>query len=233
MKIGNYEVVQIDSQSWRIEGGIVRAFLFTGTQRALLVDTTETPGELDAVVRELTALPVTLVNTHADGDHISCNDRFPTAYMHPAEFAQYAKASQPGFAKPASVQDGELIDLGGRVFEVILIPGHTCGSIALLDKAGKVLVGGDTISAGPVFMFGDTRNIDAFCHSLERLQARSPEFDTIYPSHGVFPLEVGQIANQLACAKKLMAGELEPQEPPYPLPAKMFSDGKAAFFYIP
>ncbi len=105
-----------------------------GTQKALLADTTEVSGDLPALVRTVTDLPVQLVITHADPDHIGSNDRFDEAFMHPAEFAYYEKNAGDKFAKPRSLPDGEKIDIGGCVFEVIHIPGHTPGSIALLDK---------------------------------------------------------------------------------------------------
>ena len=233
MKYDCYEILQIDETSWRIETDIVRAFLFVGTERALLVDTTNFPGKLDEAVRSLTDKPVMLVNTHADEDHISANDRFAEAYMHPAEYAYYAQMRKPGYAAPRPLQDGEMIDLGGRSFEVILVPGHTFGSIALLDSKAGILVGGDSISDTPVFIFGEMRNLDAFKVSLARLLARTGEFETIYPSHGTFPLDKGQIARELSCAEKLQRGELEPQEPPFPLPAKMYCADGAGYYYIP
>ena len=233
MTFGPYEILEIDAQSWRIESDIVRAFLFAGTDRALLVDTTNRPGPLDEAVRSLTALPVLLVNTHADGDHISANDRFAEAWMHPAEFSDYAQTRKPGFAAPKPLQDGEILDLGGRRFEVLLLPGHTPGSIALLERGSGVLVGGDCVSERPVFLFGEMRSLEAYLVSLRRLLARSDEVSCVYPAHGPFPLETAQIARQLLCAEKLRRGELSPQEPPYPLPAKMYCAEGASIYYIP
>ena len=225
-----YEVILIDESSWRIEDKIVRAFLFEGTDRAMLVDTTTGSGDLAAAVRALTTKPVLLVNTHADDDHIGCNGQFDLAYMHPAEFAYYAEMRRPGFAPPAPLQDGEIIDLGGRRFEVILIPGHTYGSIALLERERRVLVGGDAVSSTPVFIFWRMRNLAAFQVSLRRLRSRWDEFDVVYPSHGVFPIHKKQIDNELQCAARLERGELAPMEPPFSLPAKMFRSDDAGFY---
>ena len=230
MKLDAYEIIPIDEHTWRIEDFKVRAFLFEGTEKAMLVDSTRGSGDLAAVVRELTKLPVMLVNTHADEDHIGCNTQFREAYLHPAEFAYYAEMRKPGSARPRPLQDGEVIDLGGRRFEVILIPGHTYGSIALLDRAGRVLVGGDAISSTPVFIFGRMRNLEAFQVSLHRLQDLGDAFDTVYPSHGEFPVPREQIANELACADRLQRGELSPMEPPFPMPAKMYRSDNAGFY---
>ena len=232
MTMTPYEIISIDRGSWRIEDTIVRAFLFEGRDRALLVDTTTGSGDLVAAVRSLTEKPVILVNTHADEDHLGCDGQFPRPHTHPAECAYYAEMSRPGFARPAPLQDGEVIDLGGRSFQVILIPGHTYGSIALLDRERRVLVGGDTVSASPVFIFGRMRNLAAFQVSLRRLWARRDEFDVIYPSHGPFPIGPKQIENELRCAGRLERGELEPLEPPFPLPARMFRSDGAGFYAV-
>jgi len=230
VKFEQYELIQISETSWRIETDIVRAFLFIGTERALLVDTTNYPYRLDAAVRSLTDKPVMLVNTHADEDHISANHCFREAWMHPAEYAYYAQKRKEGYAEPKPLQDGEIIELGGQRFEVILIPGHTPGSIALLDRENGILVSGDSISDRPVFIFGEMRNLDALKVSLARLQARQEEFRWVYPSHGTFPLEKEQIARELSCAEKLQRGEIVPQEPPFPMPAKMFCADGAGFY---
>lgn len=233
MTFGPYEIIQIDERSWRIESGFVRALLFAGAERALLVDTANVSGPLDEAVRSLTDKPVTLVNTHADPDHIGANDRFAEVWMHPAEFGYYAQQRSPGFAAPRPVWDGVTLDLGGRSFEVILVPGHTPGSIALYERETGVLVGGDSISSTPVFLFGGMRSPEAFEASLARLSERAADIRCIYPSHGVFPLGAEQIEKELACIRRLLRGELSPQEPPYPLPAKMYLWDGAGVYFIP
>ena len=199
----------------------------------MLVDTGVGSGDLKALVCSLTDLPVLLVNTHADEDHVGGNAQFAETYMHPSEYAYYAQTRKAGYAEPRPLQDGEVIDLGDRSFEVILIPGHTFGSIGLLERETGVFVGGDSISSSPVFIFGAMRSLDAFRVSLARLQARSEEISVVYPSHGVFPQEKEQIARLLSCAEKLQRGEIEPQDPPMPIPAKMYCADGAGFYYIP
>jgi hydroxyacylglutathione hydrolase len=226
----NYEVIKIDEGSWRIEDGVVRAFLFTGTQRALLVDTGFGTGNLKQVVENLTDKPVMLVNTHADDDHTGCNALFEAAYMHPSDMAFYFEKA-PADAVVNPLWDGDVIDLGARSFEVILIPGHTPGSIALLDRENAVLVSGDSVSATPVFMFGSVRNIHAYIASMKKLRSLTDRFDTIYPSHGPFPMGTDMLDELIEGAARVVGGEVAPQEPPFEMPAKMYVSGRAVFLW--
>ena len=207
---------------WKMETEAVRSWLFVGEKKALLVDTLEQPADLEEEIKKVTDLPVMLVNTHADPDHITNNDQFDTAWMHPDEFAHYKEKAAKGAAQPMAIAEGEKIDLGGRIFEVLHIPGHTPGSIALLDRENRILVSGDTVSANPVFLFGPARNIPLFKQSLVRLKELSSEFDTIYTSHG--PCQVGpdQIEKEMICLEECLNGQVPAADPPFPLPAKMY-----------
>jgi glyoxylase-like metal-dependent hydrolase (beta-lactamase superfamily II) len=225
------EAVKISETSYRLEDTGVRSFLFVGSERALLVDTGfGSAGSLKDVVSGLTSLPVMLVNTHGDPDHIGNNAEFDTAYMHPSEMAYYAKHAKPG-AVVEPLFEGEVIDLGGWKFEIVLIPGHTPGSIALLERSRRFIITGDTLSAGPVFMFDEVRSIPAYMASMDRLIALSEAYDEVYPSHGQFPIPPETAQKALLAAKKLLAGELTAQDPPMPVPAKVYMHDGVGFFY--
>jgi len=225
------EAIKVSDSVYRIEDNGVRCLLFAGTRRALLVDAGfGGSGSLKAVVGSLTDKPVTLVLTHADPDHIGNHKEFSTVHMHPSEMPSFIK-NTGAEEETNPLWEGDVVDLGGRKLEVILIPGHTPGSIALLDRENHILVAGDSISSGPVFMFGDERNIYAYIASMEKLLAISDAFDLIYPSHGPFPLQAVQVEKALTAAKKLLAGELTPQKPPFPIPAKMYMFDGAGFLY--
>ncbi|MDR3364700.1 MAG: MBL fold metallo-hydrolase [Clostridiales Family XIII bacterium] len=229
MENSPYRAIPISEKSWRIEEeGFVRFFLFEGTERALLVDTGAGAGDVKALVDSLTGRPAVLVNTHADPDHFGGNAGFAAASMHPSEFANYA-LQVGGNPAVLPLWEGDVIDIGGRSFEAILIPGHTPGSIALLDRENRILIAGDTISSAPVFIFGESRSIPAVAASLKKLEALSDAYDAVYPSHGSFPLGKEAVTAQREAAERLLAGTLPPQEPPFEVPAKMYAYGPASF----
>jgi Zn-dependent hydrolases, including glyoxylases len=224
-----YEVIQLDDRSWIIVDGIVRTFLFAGAKKALLVDTGFGTGDLKATVKALTDLPIMLVNTHADRDHVSGNVQFETAFIHPAEYDRYYQFVSSGC--PASpLWEGDVIDLGGRNFEVILIPGHTPGSIALLDIQKRVLIAGDSIG-DMIYMFGPGRHMDAYIASMEKLFSMQGRFDTVFPAHGNFPLSSSVLSEYISGACRIRNGEIPRSAPPIDVLAGLYDVGVTRFLF--
>jgi glyoxylase-like metal-dependent hydrolase (beta-lactamase superfamily II) len=95
------------------------------------------------------------------------------------------------FACPAApatrlVQEGDMIDLGDRVFEVMHLPGHSPGSIGLWEARSETLFSGDAIYDGPLLDEIPGSDIPVYLDTmrrLERLPARvvhgghDPSFD--------------------------------------------------------
>lgn len=207
----NYEIIQMNRNTWRIEDGGVRFFLLAGKEKALLVDSGMTVANAKEIAQSLTDLPLFLLNTHADRDHIACNDQFDQFYMHPDEEPVYRRSGKPGKILP--VRQGDVIDLGERKLEIIELPGHTPGSIAVLDISSRVLISGDPIQRnGRIFMFGSHRNMNAYIESLERLEKRIEDFDEIWPSHADIPISTDTIGMLKEGAKDILAGKVQGQD---------------------
>ena len=223
-----YEIVRIDAETWRIENGMVRAYLLAGTERALLVDSGMTLKNAREIAEGLTDKPLSLLNTHGDPDHISGNAAFPQFYMHPAEEENYRAFGGQGEILP--VREGDLLELGGRVLEVIELPGHTPGSIALLDRSRRALISGDPIQDGGIFMFGPGRDLRQYLQSLRRLQKRSGEFDEIWAAHGSFPVSPEILVPLGIGAERILTGQAtwEPAER-FGTPIRVYDVGCARF----
>ena len=162
--------VRIDDTTYSIEDGFVRCFLIIGGERALLVDSgVSGDGALD-VARSLTFLPIELVNTHADRDHIAGHTSFGHFMMHPAEAANYYNVNG-GKGDFTPLEDGQVLELGGRRIEVVLIPGHTPGSIALLDEDRRMLFPGDSVQPTSTHWRSSRRCRHASTTSIRRMEA--------------------------------------------------------------
>ena len=200
-------IIKIDDDTWRIENDGVRFFLLKGKEKALLVDSGMNVKGVREMAEHLTDLPIVLLNTHGDIDHVGGNDEFPSFMMHPPEAANYyGMQKRIGIIDP--VYDGDIIDLGDRKLEVMLTPGHTPGSIMLLDTSKGVVFSGDSIQDGNIFLFGPMRDIRAYALGLKRLEKWKGRFDIIYPSHGTFPVSPSIVDKLIDGAKKVMRHEV-------------------------
>lgn len=202
------EIIQINENTWRIEDDGVRLFLLAGTEKALLIDSGMNLNNARDIAAGLTDLPLSLLNTHADRDHIGSNEQFDAFYMHPAEEPVYQRSGKPGTVIP--IREGDSLDLGERELRIIHLPGHTPGSIAVLDVQYRVLISGDPIQAhGHVFMFGDHRNMEDYIASLEHLEGFADQFDEIWPSHADIPVSPDVIPKLRDGAQAVLDGAIQ------------------------
>lgn len=206
----NCEIIKINDSTWRIEDDGVRFFLLTGTQKALLVDSGMNVHNAKDLAAGLTDLPNFLLNTHADRDHIGSNKEFAAFYMHPAEEPVYRRSGKPGTVLP--VVEGDVLDLGERELRIIHLPGHTPGSIAVLDVKNRVLISGNPIQTnGSIFLFGAHRNLREYIRSLEHLEAYTDQFDELWPSHGDIPISPDVIRKLRDGARCVLEGKVPGQ----------------------
>ncbi|MDR1293072.1 MAG: MBL fold metallo-hydrolase [Clostridiales Family XIII bacterium] len=174
-----YTVHPIDDSTFAIEEktrfsqGL--CYLLCGGERALLIDTCFGLKGFEDTVRGLTALPMTVANTHAHLDHIGGNHFFDEIWQHEADRGIFALHTDPrytlgiateGVPRPARAlaglltksmlnidpsgdyryfEDGYVFHLGGRDVEAVHTPGHTPGSVCFLDRQAGMLFSGDSV----------------------------------------------------------------------------------------
>ena len=89
-------------------------------------------------------------------------------------------------AEPSTVlEEGHVFDLGDRSLRVLHFPGHTAGSIGLIDEKARILFSGDTVyKSNPLISFLPTSDVNSFVQSCRRLQNLSNQVDVVFPGHG-------------------------------------------------
>lgn len=202
---------QIDHPSpglWVLWDQGINLYLIAGTDRAVLLDTGFGAFEgLRALCEGLCGLPVELVHTHTHGDHTGGDVEWAEAWIHPAEWEDYRR-DRGDTLLLHPLEDGTCLELGGRTLEVLHVPGHTAGSVALLDRRSRLLFSGDTVMTQPVFLFGPNASIPHYRSSLERLKGLEDAYDTVYPSHQRWPLHPRPALEALLdCAGQALAGD--------------------------
>ncbi len=103
-------------------------------------------------------------------------DALPNADFDPRGFTTVPAAPT------STVDEGDVIDLGDRVFEVMHLPGHTMGSIGLWETATKTLFAGDTIyDNAPIVDFLPESDRASYLRTMTRL--RDLPADIVHAGH--------------------------------------------------
>ncbi len=225
-----YQFKHIREGFYSIEMGFVRAFLVVGDQEMLLIDTGVGSNELAFQIQQFKNLPVKVLFTHGDSDHVGDGADFPDRFMHPGEF-DYYEMKNPNPVKMEPVWQGDLIKVGDYLFEVLHIPGHTPGSIALLERDKRFLIGGDSIQKGPIFMFGSGRNFAALIASMGKLEKLNNLVDIVYASHHDLSYPFSIVTEVKEAAKVMLEAKPkgEPQER-FDNQASLYQIGEISFF---
>jgi glyoxylase-like metal-dependent hydrolase (beta-lactamase superfamily II) len=153
-------------------------FLIFGKDKAMLVDTGSRNGNLAPSLQWVvknwltrngrSSIPLIVTHTHEHGDHTfgdkalqALNDPAMPVTFIPAE----VEATQKFFGIATWPTDIGHVDLGGRMIDVVPIPGHSKVSIAFYDRNTGILLAGDTVYPGRIYV----SDFPAFQASLDRL----------------------------------------------------------------
>ncbi len=94
--------------------------------------------------------------------------------------------------RPATVthllNEGDVLDLGDRQFEVLHTPGHSPGGLCLWDATNGLLLSGDQAYAAPLYSYSPDAEPDVYRRSLRRLADLAPQVQTLLPSHDETPI---------------------------------------------
>lgn len=178
-------VTPLEEGVWVIEtDDRTTMYLVEGTERALLIDTGTHPAELDRVVRRFTRKPLFVVLTHAHYDHAGGIGFFGEIYMHPADTVLLDRLPKYE-GRIRFIGGGDRFDLGGRVLEVVEMPGHTPGSVVLMDRAAGICFSGDAYGSGQVWLqVVPTAPVSLYLSAVRRMQRETAGgIEKIYCGH--------------------------------------------------
>ena len=80
------------------------------------------------------------------------------------------------------VRGGDELDLGDRRFTIVDLPGHTPGSIGLIDHEERALLSGDAIYEGGLIDTLPESDVQAYLGTMDGLCRL--DVDVVYPGHG-------------------------------------------------
>jgi glyoxylase-like metal-dependent hydrolase (beta-lactamase superfamily II) len=184
-----------------------------GRDRDILVDSGMGLRSLKAGIAALAERPVTAISSHAHFDHIGGAHEFAARLGHAAEAHIHADPTWAATAAnrywiraetisalphagydietfaitPAPLtgylDEGDVVDLGDRVFNVFHLPGHSPGSIALFEQETGIMLSGDVVYDGDLFDTVYHSDPAVYRRSLKRL--REMPVAIVHAGHGL------------------------------------------------
>jgi glyoxylase-like metal-dependent hydrolase (beta-lactamase superfamily II) len=98
------------------------------------------------------------------------------------------------------VKDGDRFDLGELTAEVIEIPGHTQGSIAIYFPEKKLLITSDGANAATWLYLPESTDLSEYINSLHKLEKY--DFNSILTGHSVKLFNRGDLENWIKVAEQ-------------------------------
>jgi glyoxylase-like metal-dependent hydrolase (beta-lactamase superfamily II) len=219
----------------------VKSYLVEGDEYVAVLDTGMGIGDLKRLTEQLSDRPPIVLLSHGVHlDHVGGAHQYPDVRVHPSEAEplragvpnevmreilgdDYLRgvalpdgldpmtASIPGVEPTGYLEEGDVIDLGGRQLHVYHTPGHSPGGITLIDREQRLMFAGDTLYAGAMFPHVDVGgDPGAYRVTLRRLAGLSEQVDTIYPSHGRVPLVADDARRMHAAFEEIWSGTKAP-----------------------
>jgi hydroxyacylglutathione hydrolase len=160
-------------------------YLMVGSKEALLIDTGAPGASASPVIEELLRrdsqrkeappLPLLVLHSHGHSDHTAGDAQF-SRMSGVRVVAGTPDAVATFFRIKDWPREIAQYDLGDRVVDIVPIPGHQQGSIALYDRRSGILLTGDTLYPGRLYV----RDSRAFIDSVDRLVEFTATRDVVH-----------------------------------------------------
>lgn len=147
--------------------------------------------------------PLEVVATHAHPDHIGGMGHFPNIYIHKDDAGSagfYSSVSSRKFyldtvrglvkynikkddikklkykTKVMPIEEGYTFNLGDKIIKVIYTPGHTKGSIVLIDETDKIIFTGDNVNPTLLHIVPGSTTIEDWLPGAKRILSLADEY---------------------------------------------------------
>lgn len=198
----DYEVIKRGEQFWQIRDQFVHAYLVADDSGSLLIDTGLGLGDLKKLCVELSGFEPTVVLTHNHGDHMGGITQFGHVYVSEPDFVEvYDRMLREGTGTVETILPGICRILPDTDLEIVPLPGHTQGSLGILDTHYRRFFIGDYLSYTPVYMCLPGADMKAFQESLQRIQSLKDMYDELYTGHETSPVPDELLLDMLELVK--------------------------------
>jgi hydroxyacylglutathione hydrolase len=177
------------------------SYLIVGLKQAVLFDSGSGTRDMSGVVAGLTKRPVTVIVSHLHFDHLGGITPFgrvamidlpetradvSAALFKPSRYEYmgfFDGRVAPSFRVAEWLASGAVIDLGGRVLQILSTPGHTPSSVALFDATNRRLFIGDFIYPTTLYAFLPGASLSAYQATAKMLIGMLPADTVLWTAH--------------------------------------------------
>ena len=111
------------------------------------------------------------------------------------------------------MKEGDIFNLGDKELEIIEMPGHTAGSVCILDRKDKVLFSGDNVNDIELLCAPaqDRWRLLEDWHCIgEGIFSQKDAFEICGGGHGLISIE--KALDTLDCGKKILKGKIQAEK---------------------
>lgn len=243
-------VTKISEDTYRFAessfGTDVYMYLLIGTEKALLIDTAYGFTDVPAAIREITDLPLIVVNTHGHMDHMHGNHLYPEVYISQDDHEVFLRHSDSAYlmglmedivrenklpkfllkipmlrvkdvvhcepSTSVALPEQMYFELGNRRVSILKTPGHTIGSVTLLDEKNKWAFSGDTTCQdGVLLQFPESTSVQTFRSSIIGMKelVQEGKITIFFPAHQQTPLGTDILDVYISNCDQILNGPLD------------------------
>lgn len=214
--------------------------LVIGQRQAAVIDSGLGAVEgLRSYAEGLTDKPLICIATHGHPDHAGGAAQFDTAYLdekdapelkwgltkerrlgdlqdfsdHNAEVCAYAETHcvDCSHVRFEPLKDGQVFDLGGEKLEILEMPGHTKGSVAVINREREYIFTGDAVSETLMVTGYERACMEESCQALTRLVeiAQAMPNGKLYAAHYPQPVPLQMAIDLRDACREILEGKTD------------------------
>jgi len=188
-------------------------YYLIGEKRNIVIDTGIGIWPIKNILKEIDDKDISVITTHVHWDHIGNHSEFENIMVHKSEekwikngIPLPIEVIRKNVIRDVNeellpldfnindyelfksnnieiVEDGEIIELGGRDLQILHTPGHSPGHIAVYDIKKKYIFTGDLIYKGRLYCNYESTEPIGFYNSIKKIHGMKREVTKIFGGH--------------------------------------------------